>query len=144
MIDWIKENPALSGWLITASVLTLIGSAILVPFLVARMRADYFMPHRDESRMFGNQHPIIRWTGLIAKNIFGLVLFLAGLVMLATPGQGLLTLFVGLLLIDFAGKRKLELWLIRIGPIHQAIDWIREKAGREPLQLPEPGDSSGG
>lgn len=136
-MDWIKENQTLVGWLGAASLLTLVVSAFLVPFLVSRMRADYFMPDRDPEEVFAHQHPVIRWTGLILKNLAGLVLFLAGFVMLATPGQGFITMFVGLLLMNFPGKRRLELALIRLTVIRRAIDWIREKAGREPLQLPE-------
>ena len=136
VITWFKEHPALTGWLVGLSIATLIISAITVPFLITRMRADYFLPHRDESRMFANRHPVVRWTGLVLKNLFGLFLFLSGAVMLAAPGQGVLTMFVGLLLIDFPGKRRMELRLIKIGAVHRAIDWIRRKADRPPLLLP--------
>ena len=49
-----------------------------------------------------------------------------------------LTLLIGLTLLDFPGKRKLELWLVRRPSIRSAIDWIRTRAGREPLILPDP------
>jgi hypothetical protein len=136
-LDWLKENQALAGWLVGLSVFMLIGSAVLVPFLVARMRSDYFMPERQEELTLASRHPVIRWTGLILKNLLGAILFLAGLAMFFTPGQGILTLFMGLMLLDFPGKRRLELRLIRTRAIHRAIDWIRQRAGREPLQLPE-------
>ena len=137
LLDWVKENRTLTGWLVAGSFVVLIVSAILVPILVARMRADYFMPERDREDTLAQRHPVIRWTGLILKNLLGGVLALAGLVMFVTPGQGILTLFMGLMLLDFPGKRRLELRLIRIPAIHRAIDWIRRKAGREPLQLPD-------
>lgn len=137
MIDWVREHPALAGWLVGASVVTLIGTMVLVPFLIARMRPDYFLPDRDEDRLFAHRHPVVRWTGIILKNVFGSLLFLFGLVMLATPGQGLITMFVGLLLMDFPGKRELERRLIRMPGIRRAIDWIRQRAGREPLRLPK-------
>ena len=100
------------------------------------MSADYFMPDRDPGRALALQHPVLRWTGLILKNLFGLILFIAGIAMLFTPGQGLLTVFIGLMLMDFPGKRRLELWVIRRPAIRKAFDWIRSKAGRKPLQLP--------
>jgi hypothetical protein len=138
-LDWFKENQALAGWLAAASLAMLVGSAILVPFLIARMRADYFMPERDPDETLAARHPVARWTGLILKNLLGAILTVVGLAMFLTPGQGILTLFMGLMLLNFPGKRSLELRLIRIGAIHRAIDWIRRRAGREPLQLPEPG-----
>lgn len=133
---WFKAHPAFTGWLVGLSIATLVLSAITVPFLVSRMRADYFMPDRDRTRMFANQHPVVRWIGLILKNLAGLILFIAGAVMVAAPGQGLLTMFVGLLMLDFPGKRRLELRLVKIKAVHRAIDWIRRKAGRSPLLLP--------
>lgn len=136
LVDWVKDNQALAGWLAFASVAMLVGSAILVPVLVARMSPDYFMPHRDREETLAGRHPVIRWSFLILKNLVGAVLFLAGLAMFVTPGQGILTLFIGLMLLNFPGKRRLELRLIRIPAINRAIDWMRRKAGREPLQLP--------
>jgi hypothetical protein len=137
--EWVNAHPQVTWWLVAGSVFMFVASAIAVPVLVARMRADYFMPHRDRAEAFAGRHPIIRWTGLILKNIAGTVLAIVGLAMFVTPGQGILTLFMGILLIDFPGKRKLELWLIRRRAIRRAIDWIRKKAGREPMQLPENG-----
>lgn len=139
ILDWVKENQALTGWLVALSVAMLIGSAILVPVLVVRMRSDYFLPGREVELSLAGRHPVIRWVFLVLKNLLGGVLFLAGLAMFLTPGQGILTLFIGLMLLNFPGKRRLELRLIRIPAIHRAIDWIRRKAGQEPLQLPGEG-----
>jgi hypothetical protein len=70
------------------------------------------------------------------KNAVGSVLVIAGILMLVLPGQGILTLFVGLTLVDFPGKRRLELWLIRKRPVLHAVGWIRSKSGRPALRLP--------
>jgi len=56
--------------------------------------------------------------------------------MLFTPGQGLLTLFVGLLFLDFPGKPALEQWVIRRRAVCGVVQWMRRKAGRMPLDLP--------
>jgi hypothetical protein len=56
--------------------------------------------------------------------------------MLLLPGQGLLTIFVGLGLLDFPGKRKLELGIIRLRGVRDSIDWLRHKANKEPLEIP--------
>lgn len=137
--QWVKAHPEVTWWLLAGSVFMFVASAVAVPILVARMRADYFMPCRDRAEAFADRHPVIRWTGLILKNLAGFILAVIGLVMFVTPGQGILTLFMGILLIDFPGKRKLELWFIRRPAIHRTIDWIRKKARREPIQLPEAG-----
>jgi hypothetical protein len=37
------------------------------------------------------------------------MLLLAGIIMLVTPGQGIISIVLGLFLMEFPGKRKLEL-----------------------------------
>ena len=40
-------------------------------------------------------------------------------------------------LVEFPGKRRLELWIARRSTVQRAIDWLRRKAGRPPLRYPE-------
>lgn len=124
------------GWLAGVSVFTLIAAAIAAPIVVTRMNPDYFMPGRDRQKALAKQHPVLRWTGLTLKNLLGIVLLIAGFLMLFMPGQGLLTMFIGMILTDFPGKRKLELRIVQISVMHKGIDWIRKKNGRKPLELP--------
>jgi UPF0716 family protein affecting phage T7 exclusion len=72
----------------------------------------------------------------VAKNLCGTVLVLAGVAMLVLPGQGILTIVVGLLLIDFPGKFALEQKLVRRSSVLSAMNWIRTKAHRAPLKPP--------
>ena len=137
--SWFTENRQLVGWLFTISIATLILAVTVIPLVVARMSADYFMPDRNPGKTLARQHPVLRWIGLILKNVLGFLLVLLGLV-LSLPfvfGQGLLTILIGLMVMDFPGKRSLELRLVRFSPLKKGIDWIRAKAGRDPLQLPE-------
>lgn len=60
---------------------------------------------------------------------------LAGLAMLALPGQGLLTLLLGFLMIDLPGKYRFEKWLVRRRWVHRPINWMRRSRGREALNL---------
>lgn len=136
-LDWIKANPALTAWLGAASVVMLVGSLIVTAVLIIRMSEDYFLPDRDPHKAFAELHPVIRWTGLILKNLLGLFLFLAGTFMVFLPGQGLIVMFIGIMLMNFPGKRRLELNIIRRRPINRAINWLRSKASRPPLKLPD-------
>ena len=61
---------------------------------------------------------------------------LAGFAMLLVPGQGLLTMAVGLMLSDFPGKYRLEQWLVSRASVWRSINWIRKRARREPLKRP--------
>ena len=70
---------------------------------------------------------------MIVKNLAGTLLVVAGLVMLVTPGQGLLALFVGVMLLDVPGKRTLEREILYRPSVLRVINRIRTKAGRPPL-----------
>ena len=137
MQDWIKDNQQIFWWLGSLSLATLVISIFVLPVVVSRMRSDYFLPNRDEERSFGHLHPALRWTGLILKNLFGSILFIAGVLMLGLPGQGILTILMGLMLLDFPGKQRLELWLVRLPAVERALNWIRKKNHRPPLEIPD-------
>lgn len=135
--DWLQEHETFLGWMVAASIATLVLSILTTPFIIIRMREDYFLEaRRIPEGSFKGQHPSLRLTVLILKNLLGLILLLAGITMLALPGQGLITILMGLLLMNFPGKRTLELRIISISRILKSVNWIRAKAGRPPLKLP--------
>ena len=82
-------------------------------------------------------HPVLRVLFLIVKNVCGIVLVLMGVAMLVLPGQGILAILIGLLFLDFPGKFAMERWLVERRPVIHAINWLRAKAHREPLDLPK-------
>jgi hypothetical protein len=51
------------------------------------------------------------------------------------PGPGLLTVLLGIMLLDFPGKRALELRLVRRQQVHRTIDRVRKRYGKPPLLL---------
>ena len=128
MLDWIRDNEALLWWLGAGSVVAFVASLIVIPALVARMPVDYFMPHWQPKK----RHPVFH----VFKNIVGVLLVLAGIVMLFTPGQGVLSILVGLSAVDFPGKRALELRIVRRPTVLNSINWLRKRTHQPPLQLP--------
>jgi hypothetical protein len=132
----LLDHKQLLVWLSLFSAVTFVGSLLLIPVLCVRMGEDYFMPHRDHDQTLAGRHPLLRWTGLILKNILGLLLLLSGVAMLVLPGQGLLTMIIGIMMLNFPGKRALELRLIRLPGVLRVINHLRAKARHPPLQLP--------
>jgi len=57
------------------------------------------------------------------------------MLMLVLPGQGLLTIFVGLMLLDFPGKYQVERRAVSYKPILRSINWLRQRVGRDPLRV---------
>jgi hypothetical protein len=114
------------------SILLFVLSIIGVPWVVARLPPDYL----TTTRRFGHGwHPHWRVTILIAKNLLGFVLLVAGIAMLVLPGQGVLSIVVALVLLDFPGKRRLERRVVSYPPLFRALNALRRRAGRPPLDL---------
>jgi len=133
--DWFQDHKPFVMWVTIASAVMFVGTLVVIPIIITRMGEDYFMPHRRKS--FATLHPALRLVGLVLKNLLGGIFFILGVLMIFMPGQGLLTILVGLALLDFPGKRAAELRLIRYPPVHKSIDWIRRKADRPTLRIPE-------
>lgn len=139
--DWIQDHKQFVLWGTIASAAMFLGTLIVIPIVITRMGEDYFMPRRRKS--FAALHPALRIVGLVLKNLLGLILVAIGVLMIFMPGQGLLTILMGLALLDFPGKRAAELRLIRYPPVRKSVDWIRGKADRPPLRIPETGAADG-
>ncbi|MHC4547352.1 MAG: hypothetical protein ACYTEZ_01135 [Planctomycetota bacterium] len=138
MLEWLEDRPELLWWAGALSLGTLAVSLLLIPVVIARMPHDYFVRRRPTSASWSGRHPLLRLAVLAGKNLLGLLVLLAGVAMLLGPGQGILTILIGLMLVGFPGKRRLELRLIRLRGVRGAVDWMRARAHRPPLQLPPP------
>tara|TARA_R110000737_G_scaffold351080_1_gene392125 strand:+ start:2310 stop:2729 length:420 start_codon:yes stop_codon:yes gene_type:complete len=68
-----------------------------------------------------------------AKIIVGICLVVCGLVMLVLPGQGLITMLIGLSLIPFPGKHKFEKNILARKSVRYSLNWIRRKANKTPF-----------
>jgi archaellum biogenesis protein FlaJ (TadC family) len=138
VLQWFGRHEEFVIVAITLSVLTFFGSIAIVTTLIARMPADYFVHRSLPDDSWRKQHPAVRIILIILKNALGLFLVVLGMILLlpGVPGQGLLTVLIGLTLLNFPGKRAFELWLVRSRPVLSAINWIRAKNHRPPLILP--------
>lgn len=132
MFDWIRQHESVLLALGVFSAIGFVFSLIAVPMLIARLPRDYFA-HTRRVPPKSPHHPALRLTVLVMKNVLGGVLLLAGVAMLVLPGQGILTILIGLFLMNFPGKFALERHLVRQRPVWGALNWIRQKAGRPPL-----------
>lgn len=117
-----------------ASAVMLVISAMLIPFLIVRLPADFYIENNHRRRLF-QDHPLLRITFLAVKNTLGALLLIAGILMLVLPGQGILTILAALALLNFPGKRALEMRILHQPAIMKSINWLRLRAGREPLSL---------
>lgn len=143
MIKWIQSHRATIWWVAGASILVFIASLIIVPLLIVRIPSDHFAHKtRRPTPRVGRRSPL-RWALIVGKNLLGCVLVFAGLAMLFLPGQGLVTILIGIALLDFPGKYRLERWVVSRGAVLRSINRLRQRAGRPPLFLEDYDRSTG-
>lgn len=130
--QWIPVDVLIG--LTVASVIGFVGSLIAIPLILVRLPPDYF-DTRTPRHWMKDHHPMLRLLGLVAKNVVGVVLLLAGLAMLFLPGQGLLTMLIGISLMDFPRKRQLEAKMVGQPTLLGVINSMRHKFDKPPLTL---------
>lgn len=110
-----------------------LASLAVVTFFVVRIPADYFSNERQPPA----RSVWARVAIAVLKNVAGVALVLVGVVLSlpGIPGQGILTILVGLMLTDLPGVRRLERALVRRRGVKRALDAIRAKFGKDPLKL---------
>jgi hypothetical protein len=142
MFEWLKVNVVsrltgaglLYGFLIF--IATFVITSAIAALIIVKLPEDYFHPS-NEREFWVERHPVLRWAGLILKNIAGVLLVLVGIVMSlpGVPGPGVMTILLGVMLLDFPGKRALELKLVRRQQVRRALDRVRKRFNQPPLLI---------
>ena len=117
-------------------LITFTGSLGLVSLILIKLPADYFCSHYDR-QIWSGRAPALRITAAVGKNILGIMLIMLGIIMSlpGVPGQGLLTVLLGIMLVDFPGKDRLERKLLHRPAVRNAIDKLRARFNKPPLVL---------
>lgn len=136
MLDFeqLLTSPIL-WWSVMASTLIFVGSLIAIPWVVVRLPADYFDHRRRQAARPQPDARLAYHVYLVLKNCAGMVFLIAGIGMLVLPGQGLLTILIGLSLINFPGKYRLERYLVSRPFILRSLNWLRRRAGVPPFEV---------
>ena len=140
--EWLRSNETVLVWLGILSVVMFIATLLAVPFMVSRIPTDYFIRvHRPRRYTPGSPSRLL-W--IVFKNVLGIILFVAGLAMLLLPGQGVLTMLLGIMLMNFPGKYELERLIIQQPTVLKALNWMRSRANRPDLivELPHSTDEA--
>lgn len=135
ILQWFQSNDTLLWVMFIVSVVTFVATLIVVPILVVRLPSNHFAPTIQQRRKERRAWTPRRIAVHVVKNGFGFILVVAGIGMLVLPGQGILTLLIGIMLLDFPGKYALERRLISMPRVLRGVNWMRRRAGRAPMQL---------
>ena len=135
MMEWFRAHELLIAWLFWGSVVAFFGTLIIIPVIVIRIPEDYFVPEKRVRLYVRSRHPLVHLMFVVLKNGAGLVFIAAGIAMLVLPGQGLITILIGIMLCDFPGKYRLERKVVGWGKVLTTINWIRKKGNKPPLKM---------
>ena len=121
-------------WGLAFTIVTIIASYALIVIGMIKIPADYFSSTyvREINK---DKHFTHRWSVFIIKNTIGFLLVIAGIIMIFTPGPGIPTILLGLIMMDIPGKRPLEARLIQRPMVLAAVNELRAKYKRPPLIL---------
>ena len=117
-------------------ILSLAFSFASIAVVMVKIPANYFSPHYVQD-FLPNSPWLVRWGAVVAKNVFGIFLIVLGILLSlpGVPGQGVLTILLGLIMIDIPGKRPLEARIIKRPSILSAINRFRAKYSKPPLVM---------
>jgi len=97
-----------------------------------KIPADYFSSTYVRE-INHDKHFSLRWATFIFKNIIGFFLIIAGIIMIFTPGPGVPTILLGLIMMDIPGKRPLEAKIIKRPNILATVNNLRARYSKPPL-----------
>lgn len=112
---------------------------VVITYFITQMDKQYFVRRKtSEEGLINHLHLTsmsrsVACAVKIAKIILGLGLLVCGILMLVLPGQGLITILIGLSLLPFPGKDQMEQRILSRKSVRSTLNWIRLKAKKEPF-----------
>jgi len=141
MFEWITNffsSTTLRGTLLWILIfaLTFGVNLAVVSLVLVKLPAAYFK-RSDNRRFLANRPPIIRGLAIIGKNLLGVMLVGVGILLSlpGIPGQGILTILLGVMLLDFPGRRRLEHWIVSRPRLLKTINKLRHRFSKPALVL---------
>ncbi len=123
-------------WILLLSALMFVVSIVVARLWIVHMPPDYLTMDRSQQRRLFDRRPLVRVVWWFVRNVLGLLIMSAGAIMLFTPGQGILFILLGLMLLDFPGKYPLLRRLLGRRGVLKMINRVRRQANRPPLEYP--------
>ncbi len=137
MIEWLLQSWHSLTWAdiifgLAMVIVPAVISVVIAAIVMVKMPENYFSSHYQADFM-PNTPWLARWGAVIIKNIVGFILILAGIAMLVGPGQGILTILIGIILVDIPGKRPIEAKIIKRPNVLYAVNKLRKRYNKPPL-----------
>lgn len=124
-------------WLIAVWFLASLAFTLIVGALIVVNLPQNYFSSRFDGQLFSDSSPLLRLILIPLKNLVGLAMLILGIVLSlpGVPGQGLLTILLGLILLDIPGKRALEARIVGRPAILSVLNKLRARFGKPPLEV---------
>jgi hypothetical protein len=131
IFDWITVF-----WGVVALLFTFALSIVVLIAVVATLPPT-LLQARDSCMVGASAHPVLHWARRVGKNLIGLLVIAIGLLLAlpGVPGPGLPIALLGIVLVDFPGKRRLVQKLLRAPKVMDRINALRVRLGKPPLVI---------
>ncbi len=131
LFEWLKAHVVALG---VASGVSFIVSILFCTLSIAYLPSDYFLLKRQVNPV---KYPVLHLALKVLKNLLAVVLIVVGFIQIPLPGQGVLTMLIGIVISDIPGKRRLERRIIRLPSVLSTANGIRSRFRRPLLVLDE-------
>src|SRR3569623_184057 len=138
LFEWMARHETALWWAATLSIVACAAGLIIAPWWAIRMPADFYL--RPESSQKAakdavSPRPFKLWALIMVRNLIGRLFILAGLSMLLLPGQGILAILAGVLVIEFRAKHRVARAILLRPTVLHSLNWMRRKAGKPALRV---------
>lgn len=115
-------------------IFSLAVSFAAIALVMVKVPPTYFSVHHRRE-FLPNSSWFVRWGAVVLKNVLGVFLVVLGILLSlpGVPGQGILTILLGLIMLDIPGKRPLEAKIIQRPAVLSAVNKLRARYSKPPL-----------
>ena len=136
LFNWVDKYSVIIWWIGALSAIIFLIFLFAIPIFIVKLPADFFIrPSLPTSRLASPKHPLVRLIYLTTKNLLAVMIILAGIAMLFLPGQGVVTIIIGVSLLNIRGKRRLVLSLVCHKFIIQSLNRLRARFNKPAFQV---------
>jgi len=132
LLTWLSEYRLFVSVLAGASILLLASTVLATPWLVAKLPADYLLA-KQTGKISGS---LTRWLVNVLRCVVGTALILLGIIMMITPGPGIIVLLLGISVTQFPGKQRLLVHVATRPSVFRSLNWMRQRHHKPPFDAP--------
>lgn len=122
-----------AGAVSAAALLLIAAATVLLLRFALTADEDFFLRLRQKE-----EEPIRLNALFFLRNLFGVLLLVAGILMLFLPGQGILTILLSFFFLEFPGRHKLVKRFLDNDRTQTTLNGVRKKLGKKPFRFQKP------